>query len=175
MKGHKEEGCVKKFPEKAPSWYKEKVAKTKSASSNVEVSLTSLNSTNTRVDLKSLQGDTMAILRQENVWICDTIASTPVMWNNKGAINVHDTNMNSLGHVGSAMESTALINIPGTFLNKEGARGLQAILKDCSYNAGHNFNLLSMSKLLHKQGWKITHGDKSLIRVENGKGGGYRL
>ncbi len=76
----------------------------------------SLNSTNMRVDLKSLHGDTMAILHQENVWICDTGASTPVMWNNKGAINVHDTKMYSLGH---EMESTALINIPGTFLNKE--------------------------------------------------------
>ncbi len=44
-------------------------------------------------------------------------------------------------------------------------------MKDCSYNAGHNFNLLSMSKLLHKQGWKITCGDESLIRVKNRKGG----
>ena len=32
LKGHKEEGCFKKFPEKAPSWYKEKVAKIESAS-----------------------------------------------------------------------------------------------------------------------------------------------
>ncbi len=29
-----------------------------------------------------------------------------------------------------------------------------------------------MSRLLHKQGWKITRGDESLIRVENGKWGG---
>ena len=36
---------------------------------------------------------------------------------------------------------------------------------------GHNFNLLSMSKLLHKQGWKITHGGESLIRIKNEKGG----
>ena len=93
--------------------------KTESASSYVEVSLMSLNSTNMQVDLKSLQGDTMAILHQENIWICDTGASTHVMWNNKGAINVRDTKMCSLGHVGSAIESTALIDIPGMFLNKE--------------------------------------------------------
>jgi hypothetical protein len=27
-----------------------------------------------------------------------------------------------------------------------------------------------MSRLLHKQGWKIVCGDESLIRIENGKG-----
>ena len=41
MKGHKEMQCVRKFPEKAPAWWKEKNAKTKSASSNNEFSLTS--------------------------------------------------------------------------------------------------------------------------------------
>ena len=28
-----------------------------------------------------------------------------------------------------------------------------------------------MSKLLHKQGWKIACGDKTLICIKNGKGG----
>ena len=48
---------------------------------------------------------------------------------------------------------------------------MQAILKECSYRARHNFNLLSMSKLMYKQGWKNTLGDESLIRIENRKGG----
>ena len=65
----------------------------------------------------------------------------------------------------------ALINIPGVFLNKDGVKGLQAELKDCSYDGRDSFNLLSMSKLLHKQGWKITCGDESLIWIENRKGG----
>ena len=47
---------------------------------------------------------------------------------------------------------------------------MQAVLKDCSFSAKHNFNLLSMSRLLHKQGWKIVRGNDSLIRIENGKG-----
>ena len=38
------------------------------------------------------------------------------------------------------------------------------------YKAGSIFNLLSMSRLLHTQGWKITHGDKSLIHIENRMG-----
>ena len=47
---------------------------------------------------------------------------------------------------------------------------MKAVLQDCSFSKEHNFNLLSMSRLLHTQGWKITHGDKSLIQIENGKG-----
>ncbi len=71
---------------------------------------------------------------------------------------MRDTKMYSLGNVGTAMESTALINIPRVFLNKDGAKGLQAVLRDCSYNGGHNFNLLSMSKLLHNKGGKSHTG-----------------
>jgi ATP-dependent protease HslVU (ClpYQ) peptidase subunit len=78
--------------------------------------------------------------------------------------------MYSLGHAGSARESTALIDIPGVFVNKSGEKGLQAVLKDCSFSAKHNFNLLRISRLLHKQEWKIICGDESLIHIENGKG-----
>ena len=60
--------------------------------------------------------------------------------------------MYNIGHAGSAMESSALINIPGVFMNKSGETGLQAVLKDCSFSVKHNFNLLSMSRLMHKQG-----------------------
>jgi hypothetical protein len=78
--------------------------------------------------------------------------------------------MYSLGHAGSAMKSNPFSNIPGVFVNKSREPGLQAVLKDCSCSAKHNFNLLSMSRLLHKQGWKIMRGDETLICIENGKG-----
>ena len=68
------------------------------------------------------------------------------------------------------MESTALINIPGVFMNRSGEKGIQAVLKDCSISVKQDFNLLSMSRLLHKQGWIVVHGNESLIRIENGKG-----
>ena len=83
--------------------------------------------------------------------------------------------MYSLGHVGLAMESTVLIDIPGVFVTKSGDAGMRAVLKDCSYSKKHNFNLLSMSRLLHKQGWKIVRGDDTLIRIENGQGGTIRF
>jgi hypothetical protein len=78
--------------------------------------------------------------------------------------------MYRLGHAGSAMESTALIDIPGVFVNKSGEKGLKAVLKDCRFSVKHNFNLLSMSRLMHKQGWKIVRGNESLVCIENGKG-----
>ena len=173
LKGHKEAGYFKKFPKKAPAWYTEKTVKAKSAASSVEVSRASLNPEKLGIDMSKLQdegNDTLVILHQENVWICDTGASTHVTWNNKGAKNIRDTMMYSLGHAGSAMESNALIEIPGVFVNKIGEMGLQAVLKDCSFSAKHNFNLLSMSRLLRKQGWKIVQGNESLIHIENGKG-----
>ncbi len=55
MKGHKETECYKKFCEKAPAWYKEKSAKTESASSNVEVSLMSFDPKTLEVDVMLLQ------------------------------------------------------------------------------------------------------------------------
>ena len=54
---------------------------------------------------------------------------------------------------------------------KDGDMGIQAAMKACSYNKVHNFNLLSTSRLLHKQGQKITDGDELLISIENRKGG----
>jgi len=56
-------------------------------------------------------------------------------------------------------------------MSKDGKAGMKAVLKDCCCSAKHTFNLLSMSKLIHKQGWKIVRGDKALIRIEHGKDG----
>ena len=173
LKGHKEAGCFKKFPEKAPAWYKEKNAKAETASSSVEVSLASVDPEKLGIDVTTVHGkgdDVLAMLRQENVWICNTGASTHVTWSSKGMRNVHDRMVYSLGHTGSAAESNALVDIPGVFVSKDGDRGLQMVLRDCSFSVKHNFNLLSMSKLLHKQGWKIVRGDKTLIWIESKKG-----
>ena len=78
--------------------------------------------------------------------------------------------MVSFGHTGGAVESTAVINFPGVFVTKDGNTGMRAVLKECSYSKVHNFNLLSMTRLL-QQGLKVTCGDKKLIHIENGKDG----
>ena len=84
--------------------------KAESAASSVEVTLASLNPEQLGMNIfkpHDESNDALAILHQENVWICDTGASTHVTWCNNGAKNIRDTMMYSLGHAGSAMESTA--------------------------------------------------------------------
>lgn len=90
LKVLKKEGCFKKFPEKTLAWYKEKTTKAK-ASSSMEVSLASLDPEKLDIDIMTLQGkgnDALAILHQDNMWICDTGASTHVMWSYKDVRNV---------------------------------------------------------------------------------------
>lgn len=58
--------------------------------------------------------------------------------------------------MGGAIETTAMIDIPGVFMSKNGATGMRAILNKRSYNKENNFNLLSVLRLLQKRGWKIT-------------------
>jgi hypothetical protein len=82
--------------------------------------------------------------------------------------------MLSLRYTGGTIESAPVINIPGVFMmihDQEYRFRNEAILKACSYNKGHHFNLLSMSRLMHKQGWKILHKDESLICIKDGEGG----
>lgn len=59
---------VKKFSVKSPAWYKEKSAKTQSASLNVEVSLTSFDPMTLGIDVTLLQAqskDTLPILHKK--------------------------------------------------------------------------------------------------------------
>lgn len=51
-------------------------------------------------------------------------------------------------------------------MSKDNTAGLRTALKECSYNKEHNFNLLSMSRLIKNQGCKITKKG-----ITNGKGG----
>ena len=52
---------------------------------------------------------------------------------NVGARNIRDAMVYSLGHAGSAMESTTLIDIPGVFMSKDRKAGMKAVLKDSSF------------------------------------------
>ena len=97
--------------------------------------------------------------------------STHITWSSKCPRNVQEACTYSLGHKGEAVESTSVMDIPGVFISKDGTLGLKAVLHKCSYNKEHDFNLFRILRLFHNQGWKITQGDKSLIRIENGKFG----
>jgi hypothetical protein len=62
----------------------------------MKVSLVSLNPEKLGIDILTLQdegNDTLAILCQENVLICNTGASMHVTWSNEGAKNIQNTIM----------------------------------------------------------------------------------
>lgn len=59
-----------------------------------------------------------------------------------------------LKHTDGAIDSIAMTDIPGDFITKNGDIEMWVVLKECSYDKLHIFNLLSMSRLLHKKGWK---------------------
>jgi hypothetical protein len=78
------------------------------------------NAQMTGIDVSSLiaeKGDTLEILRDESVWICDTGASTHVTWSSKCVRNIWKTQTYSLGHTKEAVEPTVtvVVNIPGIF------------------------------------------------------------
>ena len=109
----------------------------------------------------------MDILRDANIWICDSGASNHSTNSDAGARNKRETTSASLGHVGQAVKATSSIDVSGYFLGKDGKPGLKACLKDASFNAMLNFNLMSLTRML-VNGWRVTKGDETGIQIAKG-------
>ena len=107
------------------------------------------------------------ILQEDDVWICDTGASSHSSKSKKGARSVKDTNSTSVGHAGPAVKATSTIEVPGRFLEKDGSPGMKAVLTEVSYNKGLNFNLFSLTRML-VNGWMVTSGDTNGIMIRKG-------
>ena len=60
--------------------------------------------------------------------------------------------------------------MPGQFLARDGSFGMEGVLTDVNYKDSHNFNLVSLTRLLYKE-WRITKGDATGIAIENTSGG----
>ena len=110
---------------------------------------------------------TFEMLSQPDVWICDTGASSHSTNDNSGARNEKDTGSASLGHAGQALKATMTIDLLGQYVTKDGTWGMKATLTEVNFNASHNFNLMSLTRLLTR-GWRITRGDDTGIYVEKG-------
>ena len=105
------------------------------------------------------------LLYSDDIWICDTGASSHSSKSNRGAMNVTANGSQSLGHSGKAMEATNTMKLPGQFIGKDGSSGMKATLTEVNYNPKYNFNLLSLTRLL-MNGWRITSGDKTGITIK---------
>ena len=99
-----------------------------------------------------LESASLARLKAEDIWICDSGASNHSTWSKKGARNEKETGSVSIGHTDTAVTATSTIDVPGQFMMQDGKVGLRAVLTDCSYNPKNNFNLLSLASLINKQG-----------------------
>ena len=102
------------------------------------------------------------MLSQPDIWICDTGASSHSTNDKSGAVNERNNGSASLGH---ALKSTLTVNLPGQYVTKNGTWGMKATLTEVNFNASHNFNLISLTRLLTR-GWKIERGDDTGIYVE---------
>ena len=68
------------------------------------------------------------LLTQEDIWICDSGASSHSTRTKKGATNLRNKKSSSLGHTGSAVAAEMTIDVPGTFVRKYGSLGMEAVL-----------------------------------------------
>ena len=105
------------------------------------------------------------MLSQQDIWICDTGASSHSTNDKSGATNEKNTGSASLGHAGQALKATMTIDLAGRYVTKDGTYGMKATLTEVNFNANHNFNLMSLTRLLTR-GWRITKGDDTGIYVE---------
>ena len=65
------------------------------------------------------------ILYQNDIWICDTGATSHLTPYRLGARNVRDSGSASLGHAGEAVKATSTIDLPGQFVAKDGGLGMK--------------------------------------------------
>ena len=112
-----------------------------------------------------------ALLAHDDIFICDTGASSHATNSKKGAKNIRMNGSSSLGHAGEAVETKMTIDIPGQFIGLDGSPGMVGTLTDCNYNPGLNFNLISLTCMLWKGGWKIAKGDHMGIVIKHPDGG----
>ena len=123
---------------------------------------TEIETSNVKMEMST----SFELLYSDDIWICDTGASSHSSKSNSGAKNVKQNGSQSLGHSGKAVEAISTMNLPGQFIGKDGSSGMKATLTDVNYNPKYNFNLMSLTRLL-MNGWRITRGDKTGITIRN--------
>ena len=111
----------------------------------------------------------ISILHQDDIWICDTGASCHSTKSKVGAINERKSGSTSLGQAGEALKATSTIDLKGQCVWRDGSLGMKVTLTDCSYNACHNFNLASLTRLMSRN-WVIVKGDMTGITVRHPSG-----
>ena len=108
----------------------------------------------------------LEILKNPNIWVGDTGATTNTCHNKDGCVNEKENNALSMGIEGKASKCHSEVDIPGIICDKYGNEVQEVTLRKCRYNPNANFNLLSLTKLL-MDGLKM-NGDNNAIVMRKG-------
>ena len=160
--GHKNADCWDLHSEKAPKWYKEKKPSETGAAgvdggSNEGVEILLMAK-----DVEKTFPDVAELLKDPNIWIGDTGASTHVTNNANGMLNLrNDSGGITMGNA-KVEQATQVGDLPGTVCDKNGYQKSSVILKDVNVVPTSAFNLFSVSKLL-KNGWNLSGTKESLV------------
>ena len=111
---------------------------------------------------------TLGILKDDDIWVCDTAASNHFSKNCDGAYNVRNTSTMSTGMSGASVDAT-MMDFVMTQYSKTGAEGERFKLTDVNYSKKFNYNLFSAARCL-KNGWTMT-GDREGITLIHPNGG----
>jgi hypothetical protein len=112
---------------------------------------------------------TIELLSQLDIWICDTGASCHSTYSPVGAINIRNSGISTVGHIGQAVTTTKTIDIPSRFVSPDGTCSMSGTLTEVGLNPKMNYNLMSLSGMLMK-GWRITKGDSTGITIADRRG-----
>ena len=91
---------------------------------------TEIETSNVKMEMST----SFELLYSDDIWICDTGASSHLSKSNSVAKNVKQNGSQSLGHSGKAVEAISTMNLPGQFIGKDGSSGMKATLTDVKYN-----------------------------------------
>jgi hypothetical protein len=112
---------------------------------------------------------TLDMLKEPEIWVCDTGATHHSCRSKEGAINERPASSSTLGHAGNPVKEESIIDLKGQFMTDDGEMGIEATLTEVSVNQKYNFNLFSLTRLLIR-GWHVARGDASSIVIEDKDG-----
>ena len=108
-----------------------------------------------------------SILRDPNVWIADTGATSDSTFDDRGMEGIKETNTNITMGKGNPVSSSKMGDIKVKVHNKYGEELFDAKMPQAAYIPKENFNLFSLTQRM-KQGWTLGRNDESIWLEKGG-------
>ena len=105
----------------------------------------------------------LGILKDPEIWICDTGASNHSMFAKVGCSAERPSETQSQGISGPARKAESEINLPRIVCDRFGNELTKVTLKEILYKGDSNFNLFLVGRCL-VDGWKL-NGDACYVQL----------